>query len=44
MIAASSGSEISHWKKAKKPRMITTSCRFAMMVATEKRHSNRNAR
>ena len=32
--AASTASENSHWKKAKKPRMITTSCRLAMMAET----------
>jgi hypothetical protein len=43
-IAASTGSENSHWKNAKKPRMMVTSCRLARMVATANRHSKRNAR
>ena len=42
--ADSTVNENSHWKKAKKPRMITTSCMLAMIAATEKRHSKRIAR
>ena len=43
-IAASTGSENSHWKNAKNPRMITTSCRFAMIAATPNFHSKRSHR
>src|SRR5215472_9364253 len=42
--AASTGSENSHWKNAKKPRMITTSWRLATIAETANRHSKRIAR
>ena len=42
--AANTAKENSHWKKAKKPRMMTTSCKLATMAATANFHSKRKAR
>ena len=42
--AASTASENSHWKKAKKPKMMTTSCKLAMMAETAYFHSKRTAK
>ena len=42
--AASTANENSHWKKAKKPRMMITSCRLATIAATENFHSKRSAK
>src|SRR3546814_4836658 len=41
---ASTDSENSHWKNAKNPRMITTSCRLAITPDTANFHSNSMAR